>query len=187
MTRNVVAPETAQRNREEGNGYTFHALIPDDFEGIAFSIAALRIGDHAHLDIDSGRAVNSGKPQQGPRVTRGHAGRLILRWHEWEVLREILDSADCVHIAEVERPTQGQIKRHTGKSAEILTSENDTTKPDYPRPSSVPAEGVVAPFDAGWEAHAVGLERKTVEIFSPDPEWALLGWDTRALIESKQT
>jgi hypothetical protein len=117
VTRNRVAPETAARNREQGEGaYTFHAPISDDYEGIAFTVAALRIGDHAHLDVDSGRAVNSGQPL-APRVTRGHAGRLILRWHEWEVFREILDAAECVHIAEVERPTLGQIRHHAGSAA----------------------------------------------------------------------
>jgi hypothetical protein len=117
VSRNIVAPETAERNRNEGDGYTFHAPLADDFEGVAFTVAALRIGDHAHLDCESGRAVNS-RQSSSPRVTRGGAGRLVLRWHEWEVLREIFAKADCIHVAEVERPTVGQMKYHTaGKTA----------------------------------------------------------------------
>lgn len=48
------------------------------------------------------------------------------------------------------------------------------------RPSSVPAEGEVEPFDAGWDSHAMGLARATVELVSAEPRWALLGYDCRA-------
>jgi hypothetical protein len=43
----------------------------------------------------------------------------------------------------------------------------------------MPAEGVIAPFDAGWKAHAAGLDRATVEVLALDKGWALLGWDAR--------
>lgn len=39
--------------------------------------------------------------------------------------------------------------------------------------------GKVAALDAGWDAHAAGLERKTVEVFSANNGMALLGWDIR--------
>jgi hypothetical protein len=47
------------------------------------------------------------------------------------------------------------------------------------RPPSVPKEGEIAPFDAGWHAHEVGLDRDTVRVLAADPGWALLGYDAR--------
>lgn len=113
MTRNLIDDETAERNRTEGLGsYTFNAPLARDFEGVALTVACVRIGDHAHLDIESGRAVY--QPDRiSPRIARGRAGRLILRWEEWLLLRETLAATDYVHVAEVERPTFGQISFHT--------------------------------------------------------------------------
>lgn len=120
MTRNLVDAETAERNRTEGHGgYTFNAPVASDYEGVVFTVACVRLGDHAHVDVESGRAV----PRLGdilhpnarqPHYRRGRAGRLVLRWHEWEVLRELLALSGCVHIAEVERPTDSQIAFHAG-------------------------------------------------------------------------
>ena len=59
------------------------------------------------------------------------------------------------------------------------------TDPVYEYPTACPKRGTVAPFDAGWDAHEVGLERRTVEALSPDRGWALLGWDARALVVSR--
>jgi hypothetical protein len=49
------------------------------------------------------------------------------------------------------------------------------------RPAAAPREGEVAAFDAGWNAHEVGLERETVRVLAAGPgrDWALLAWDTR--------
>lgn len=117
MTRNVVAPETAEANREEGtNGsYTFNAPIPREYDGICIVIAALRLGDHAHLDIWSGRHIPARTDGQfeGTRNV-GHSGRLILRWDEWLMLRGILDDHEGVLIREVERATLGQLEYHAG-------------------------------------------------------------------------
>lgn len=110
MTRNVVSPEDAEHNRTAPLGrYTFHALIPDTYMGIAITIACVRLGDHAHLDIDSGR---SSGPGPRPRTSRGYAGRVILRWNEWLKLRALLDTAEWIHIAEVENPTKAQLDYH---------------------------------------------------------------------------
>lgn len=113
MTRNLVSPETAEQNRSDPPGrYTFHAPIEEGYEGLAFTVAVVRIGDHAHVEIESGRAVpRLGEPS---RVSRGRAGRLRLRWEEWIVLRDHLEEARFVHIAEVENPTIGQIRNHAG-------------------------------------------------------------------------
>lgn len=47
------------------------------------------------------------------------------------------------------------------------------------RPRSCPERGKVPPFDAGWDAHEIGLRRDTVRTFAADPAWAILGWDAR--------
>lgn len=110
MTRNLVKPETAEENRVgRPGGYTFNTLPPDDYGGVVLVVAVVRLGDHAHLDVSSGRAVPG-----SPHLLRGGAGRLILRWHEWELLRSILEPHECVRIAEVENPTEEQARFHTG-------------------------------------------------------------------------
>lgn len=50
------------------------------------------------------------------------------------------------------------------------------------RPRASPRPGEIGPFDAGWDAHAAGLERDTVRALTPTSGlgWALLGWDIRA-------
>ncbi len=109
-TRNVVEPEQAERNRTEGiGGYTFNAFPPDDYEGLLLVVACVRLGDHAHLEVSSGRA--GGAPGRPTTLHYGLAGRLILRWPEWLKFRELLDTAPWVRIAEVERPTKGQLDR----------------------------------------------------------------------------
>jgi hypothetical protein len=57
---------------------------------------------------------------------------------------------------------------------------------DVGRPDACPKEGQVESFDAGWNAHKVGLGRKTVEVLSPDRGWALLGYDTRAMVAARE-
>jgi len=117
QSRNLVASETAERNRSEGQGgYTFNALIPDDYEGSVLIVAALRLGDHAHVEISSGRATRQPYSIKKHRLNYGKAGNIILRWHEWELLRSILESHDCVRIAEVERPSVGQLFFHGSRS-----------------------------------------------------------------------
>jgi len=54
------------------------------------------------------------------------------------------------------------------------------------RTAAMPAKGVIEPFDAGWEAHVVGLDRATVEALALDPGWALLGWDSRDLLARRE-
>ena len=59
-------------------------------------------------------------------------------------------------------------------------------EPKVERPAAAPLLGQIPSYDAGWNAHEVGLSRKTVEVLSPDPGWALLGWDMRALLAKRQ-
>lgn len=49
------------------------------------------------------------------------------------------------------------------------------------RPISCPAPGIVPAFDAGWNAHEIGLARETVELLAVSP-WALLGYDARQTV-----
>jgi hypothetical protein len=115
-SRNLVEPETAERNRSDPpGGYTFNAYIPSEYAGIGFTVACVRLGDHAHLDIFSGRHVtrfHGSDPAFG-----GRAGRLVLRWHEWIKLRdEVLEPHPFIRIAEVENPTQSQLEHHAGEA-----------------------------------------------------------------------
>lgn len=53
------------------------------------------------------------------------------------------------------------------------------------RPPSVPKPGQIPAFDAGWNAHEIGIDRATARVLAADPQWALLAWDCRALIASR--
>lgn len=56
------------------------------------------------------------------------------------------------------------------------------------RPDSCPREGQIEAFDAGWNAHEVGLSRKAAEVFSPSKyasAWAVLAWDVRDAISKR--
>ena len=120
MTRNIVAPETAERNRTVGlpGGYTFHAVIPVDRVGKnGLTFAAVRVGEHAHVEVLSGRIRRRGADLGGEswefvEPSYGHAGWLILRWPEWVVLRDALtEGSSDVRVIEVEKPTAGQVRR----------------------------------------------------------------------------
>jgi hypothetical protein len=52
------------------------------------------------------------------------------------------------------------------------------------RPHSCPIEGQIPSFDAGWNAHKLGISRKTVEVLSPPlmpgvKSWGVYAWDIR--------
>ncbi len=121
-TRNLVAEETADLNRRgaglrEDGGFTFNAPLAADYTGPAFTVAAVRLGDHAHVVVESGQAVASpegrfGRIRVQPYLRVAKAGKLILRWHEWIILRDFLASDERFHVVEVERPTQGMIERY---------------------------------------------------------------------------
>lgn len=64
----------------------------------------------------------------------------------------------------------------------MTTGQESLSSPRVERPASVPAEGQIDAFDAGWQAHETGLGRETVRVLSPTHfarEWALLAWDVR--------
>ena len=106
MTRNTISEEGAEFARTSPLGFqTFKALIPDDYDGIALTVQCVRLGDHAHVVIDSGRH-NSGPSHS---VSRGYAGRLVLRWNEWLLLRGLFDSVPWAQLFEVENPTHAQL------------------------------------------------------------------------------
>lgn len=81
--------------------------------GIAITVAAVRLGDHAHIHVESGNAVEDpGLTRSAPLATRGFAGKLILRWPEWLLLRDTLAENERFHVAEVESPTPGMADRY---------------------------------------------------------------------------
>lgn len=121
-SRNLIEDYIAEQNRDPTNerlgGYTFNAFPPDDYEGIIFIVAALRLGDHAHLEWSSGRQVPVPNGRQ-PALNYGRAGRIILAWDDWLALRPTLDADERFRIAEVERPSQGQLDRHIDRPASM--------------------------------------------------------------------
>lgn len=133
MTRNVVDAETAELNRGRSDeyrfgGYTFNAVIPGHYDGDALTVACVRLGDHAHIDVESGCTISSPPTSSyfTRKVTRGFAGHLILRWREWLLLRAALDAVPYVHVVEVESPNAGQLDYHaTGHRvlAHLFTDE----------------------------------------------------------------
>lgn len=101
MTRNTISPD-----RVPGS-HTFLAPVTTDVIGeIAFSVQSAKLGDHAHIHIWSGRAVAG---QYGPEVHGGKAGKLVLRWDEWLVLRELLDSSPRFQIREADANELGAV------------------------------------------------------------------------------
>lgn len=109
-SRNLVNELTAEANREVYGGLTFNAFPPEDYSGIIFVYAAIRLGDHAHVEIQSGRWLAGTLANGTPNV--GLAGRIVLRWHEWLHMRDELDRLTPHRIAEVEKPTQEQMDRY---------------------------------------------------------------------------
>lgn len=112
--RNEVSDKQAETNRSRPGAYTFNAFPPGDYEGLLLVYAAVRVGDHAHVKVCSGRHVAA--PHGGDGLSLGskatlhygYAGKLVLRWPEWVKLRDDLEPLEWVRIAEVECPTDKQ-------------------------------------------------------------------------------
>lgn len=117
MSRSLVTPGTADHNRRRDpggpppGGCTFNAFPPEGYEGPILTFAAVRLGDHAHIEVRSGRWHING-PESARGIT-GQAGKLVLRWHEWAHLRDALDAGSVYRIAEVENPNAEQLARLT--------------------------------------------------------------------------
>lgn len=96
---------------------TFNAEPPEDYAGKLLILAAIRLGDHAHIDVYTGRMVPR-KPGQSMEacVRRGHAGELVMQWHFWEWVRDALatETNPAVFIREVEFPTVAQLEANVG-------------------------------------------------------------------------
>lgn len=115
MSRNIVSDETAERNRSEGrSGYTFNARPEADYEGRIVLAEAIRLGDHAHVTISSGRQTPMPASSRETTFNYGTAGRLILAWDDWLVLREILAADPRTIVSEVENPTPEMLVRYAG-------------------------------------------------------------------------
>lgn len=113
-TRNLVEADQAAVNRDRG-GYTFNAFPPDGYVGPIMVFAAIRLGDHAHIEIQSGRWNDHQDLQRSsgtgnPSV--GLAGRIVMAWWQWEAWRDLMDTTTPYRIVEVERPSQGMLDRY---------------------------------------------------------------------------
>lgn len=112
MTRNLIEPETAERNRQLWGAWTWNAEVPDDYTGVLVFVACVRLGDHAHLDVHTGRQ-HANPDGREPTRHLSRAGRLIFRWLEWTTIRDQLTELDVpIVLREVERPTPGQLDHH---------------------------------------------------------------------------
>lgn len=105
--RQLVDAEAAEFNRTRGGAYTFNLFPPGDWDGFIFTVIVVRLGDHAHLDVRTGRSTS-----RGEGVSGGEAGKLVMAWAHWLHLRGMLEHHPGVRIAEVECPTRGQLERH---------------------------------------------------------------------------
>lgn len=112
MTRSVVEPEQASANSERPGSYTFNAPVLNGYEGHTMTFGCVRIGDHAHIHVHSGRAALRRNGVADASMLTGFAGKLLLRWPEWILLRTILDADPRVWIAEVECPTRAMAERY---------------------------------------------------------------------------
>jgi hypothetical protein len=102
-------------------GRTFWAPPPLDYEGRVVCFEVIRLGDHAHIEVSTGRQHANG-PSREPTYHKGVAGRLVFAWGDWVHLRDALDAIPWVWLAEVEEPTPAQVDRYIGPSA---TSEGE--------------------------------------------------------------
>jgi hypothetical protein len=117
-SRNLITPEVAKRARVYG-GYTFNAMPPKDYDGPMMVFAAVRLGDHAHVEIESGRWLGpsvSHRGQESGAACVGLAGRIVLRWHEWVAWRDNMDTTTPYRIADVERPTAAVLDRYMNRA-----------------------------------------------------------------------
>lgn len=93
---------------------TFDAPPPDEYEGRVVVLEVVRLGDHAHITVCTGRQ-HAKRASTRPTYHRGEAGRLVMAWHDWLHWRAALDAGPAwTWIAEVEVPTPAQIERYTG-------------------------------------------------------------------------
>ena len=123
MTRDTIAPEVREEWEREGwkriGAWTFHAPVPPEYEGHCLTYEAVRIEEHWHIWVHSGRHVGyptSVYSAENQRYRTGFAGKLILRPAEWLVLREALDHDQRIGIFEVENPLPGQALRYACSS-----------------------------------------------------------------------
>jgi len=89
-----------------------NAPPPADYEGRVVCFEVLRLGDHAHMEVSTGRQHASG-PGRDPTYHKGGAGHLVFAWEDWLHFRDALDAIPWVFLAEVENPTPEQLDRYT--------------------------------------------------------------------------
>lgn len=115
MTRNLVSPATAETNRSRFASYTFNAMPPRDYDGPMMIFATIRLGDHAHIEIQSGNWRGTDpmyRDTEEGNANVGLAGRVVMQWHQWVAWRDLMDETTPYRIAEVECPTRAMLDRY---------------------------------------------------------------------------
>lgn len=111
MSRNVAEPDEEQA---AAGANTFATPPPDDYEGRLICFEVVRLGDHAHVNVSTGRQHANG-PRRTPTFHKGDAGRIVMQWEDWLHWRAALDSGPPWQwIVEVEHPRPGQIQKYAG-------------------------------------------------------------------------
>ncbi len=95
---------------------SFNLLPPEDYLGPVVVIAALRLGDHAHLEIMTGHQRINGNNEA--QINYGKAGHLIMSWDAWLWWRDQLALNPWARIAETDCPTRSQLDHHLAGSPE---------------------------------------------------------------------
>lgn len=121
MSRNVITADVLEEraiaigDRDPVPGLkTFDTPPPDEYEGRMVVLEVLRLGDHAHITVCTGRQ-HARRGSGRPAYHRGEAGKLVMAWTDWLHWRAALDDGpEWTWIAEVEVPTPGQIERYAG-------------------------------------------------------------------------
>lgn len=117
MTRNVITAEDLDGRERAGDrnmpgSQTFATPPPDDYEGRVVCFEVLRLGDHAHITVSTGRQHAKGASSR-PTFHRGEAGKLVFGWEDWLHFRAMLDAGpEWVWVAEVQNPTRGMLDKY---------------------------------------------------------------------------
>lgn len=111
--RQRVSPKMMALNADHEGAYTYNLFPPDDYEGRIVVFAVCGLGDHAHIQVSTGRQLIGGDGE--PYQNHGVAGNLVMAWGDWVALRDALEGFDFSRIAEVRRASRGQLAHHFAK------------------------------------------------------------------------
>lgn len=146
-SRSVVTDPEGNRDRE--GCYTFNAFPPVDRSVRHLSVAAIRIGDHAHIEVASAWSHPHEKLPERSVEHRGVAGRLLMAWGHWLNWRAQLDADGVSRIAEVECPTRAMLLSYAVDTpvpldpAPILAEDADAAREEDARAEEAASHGMI--------------------------------------------